>query len=328
MANDRGNMNQLGLRRPDGGSPLDTSPVPAMVGTAAGAFLSAEVPFLGVVLLAFSMRFLMWEGRPRRFVLPVAAFAVGAVALALTRPFAAATMAPAFLVTFCIVLSMTFKRATVLAVSLATVAGALLALVVDTVYAASLGTTARELLTQVFDAVAYSSLGSGIEAGLVADQASSLFNTLWPFVYVMLSVMYVLAAAAGSFLLETRFERRPFPSLASFDAPLWAVGVLAASALLIAASVAVGGSAGYPLSVVGATSLMSVRIIFVLQGFGVVAAKLSQARTGCALRALVVLLLIWVESVLMAVSIVGLLDVWANFRKLPRDASPAPEADM
>ena len=326
MAPFRGDTEEKGLRLRSDGDPTGISPVPAFVGCAVGTFFSGEVPVLGILLLSFSMRFLMWEGRPRRFVLPLLALALGAVAFAAVDIVGLTLALPALIVALGVCAGMAQGRATVLNVSLVVVAGALAGLVVDTGYAAMYGTTAREALSQVFETYMRASLGSGIEEGLAVNEATALFNVLWPFVYVVQSASYAAIAGLGCVFLETRFRARRFPSVAAFDAPLWAVGVLAASALAIAASFA-DTPASYPLSVVGATALMSVRIIFALQGFGVVASRLSGTRTGCVLRGVIVLLLFWAETVFMAMSIVGLIDVWANFRKLPREGSGAASAD-
>ena len=69
------------------------------------------------------------------------------------------------------------------------------------------------------------------------------------------------------------------------------------------------------------TVLLSVRFIFMLQGFGVLLAKLEQHRMGCFTRTLVLLFAVWIETMFFILSIVGLVDVWANFRHLPREGT-------
>lgn len=316
----RGNSGAWGLMRADGGSPVEGSPVPAIVGVAGGILLLSLIPFFGALLLAFSLRLLMWEGRRHRVILSLAPVLVGFTVLALLdAPGAAMVVSPA-LIALAVTASMARGKADTLMVSLAVVAGSLVAFLIDAALAAAAGTTVREVLSGAFQAVMQASLGTGIEEGLALDQSVALFNVLWPFMYVMQSAVYAVAAGAGSWLAEARFSARPAPSLASYDAPLWAVGVLAASILLVGASFT-GVPAADALRCAGATLLMSVRFIFMLEGFGVVSARFAQGRMGCAFRAIVVFVLIWVETVFMAVSIVGLIDVWANFRKLPREGS-------
>ena len=67
---------------------------------------------------------------------------------------------------------------------------------------------------------------------------------------------------------------------------------------------------------------MSVRYIFTIQGLAVVLALLARWRTGCFLRVVVIMFAISLET-MFVLSIIGLIDVWANFRKLPRDGAHA-----
>jgi hypothetical protein len=84
------------------------------------------------------------------------------------------------------------------------------------------------------------------------------------------------------------------------------------------------------LKSIGLNLVLSASVVFALQGAGVFAGVLN--RLGLALG---VRLLAWVilglSSMLMPVaSILGLLDFWVNFRRLPRDGStpPSPTAAM
>ena len=74
------------------------------------------------------------------------------------------------------------------------------------------------------------------------------------------------------------------------------------------------------LRTVSVTLFLAVRIIFLIQGLGVILGLLGRWRIGCFGRFAVIMVAAWLE-VMFVVSIIGLIDVWANFRKLPRDGS-------
>ena len=103
---------------------------------------------------------------------------------------------------------------------------------------------------------------------------------------------------------------------------MWSVGVLAVSIVCFGASFT-----GFPeaevLRTVSFTALMSVRFIFAIQGFGVVSALMNRKKFGCLTRTLCIFLLFWSEAMFFLMSIVGLIDVWADFRHLRRDGSHA-----
>ena len=103
---------------------------------------------------------------------------------------------------------------------------------------------------------------------------------------------------------------------------MWSVAVLAVSIVCVGASFT-----GFPeaqiVRTASVTAIMSVRIIFACQGFGVLSALMARRRFGCVTRFICILLVFWSEMMFFAMSIVGLIDVWANFRNLERDGSHA-----
>ena len=70
------------------------------------------------------------------------------------------------------------------------------------------------------------------------------------------------------------------------------------------------------------TLLLSVRFIFTVQGLGVLMGMLNRWRLGCFTRVVVIMIAVSLET-MFVLSIIGLVDVWANFRKLPRDGARA-----
>ena len=149
--------------------------------------------------------------------------------------------------------------------------------------------------------------------GLLID----MYALLWPLTYMLSAAMSVAYAALGSYFTAFSAGKcAPVHGLLGYDAPLWAVGVLATSILLMAFGT-VPSPVSQILLTVGLTAAMSVRVIFLMQGFGVVSAKLLN-HTGCFMRFFIISFAFWLEMMFMIVSIIGLVDIWANFRKLER----------
>ena len=190
---------------------------------------------------------------------------------------------------------------------------------------AAVATAAGSSLSQVVDglltymvSVAQDAAGTGIQAELIVRQIAPVLKALWPFTYVASAGMDALAAGIGSYLMYVRTSGIPrVPAIAAFDMPMWPVGVLIASILGLSASLSGFPGAEVLLSV-SVTALMSVRFIFAIQGFAVVLTFANRFRFGCLGRTLLLVLSIWLETMFFIVSIVGLIDVWANFRKLTR----------
>lgn len=176
---------------------------------------------------------------------------------------------------------------------------------------------ARSLIDAVISAVA-----DGASLDVVA-QLRSMEGTLlllWPFFYFVLGGLNVLCAHGGARLsdLVPRPGARPW-RLADFEAPRWAVVLLIVGVGLVGVgSVSALGWVGSGLLSAGICSLMAVRFVFMVQGFGVLTWWLTKHRFGCLLRFLVLFLAVDLEASFLVVSLLGLVDFWANFRKLPR----------
>lgn len=297
-----------------------------MVWLALGFVAGTMVPFFGVVMTAYGMREMVEAQGNKGFLLAAAVAAIIAVGSAVAVPAYAAMVAMTFASVAGTVWLMRTHRANVTGVSVLVVLLTLMNLGVEAGFAMMAGTTVSEVYQSMFGAMSdgvVEAAGGGVQAELMARQLEPLFMAIWPFVYVVSSVSDVLAAAIGSFLMGARTTGvARMPVIARFDMPLWPVAVLALSVLGLGAS-----AAGFPGSqavlTVSATVLLSVRIIFALQGFGVVLHLMGRWRLGCFGRTALTVLSIWLETMFFFVSIVGLIDVWANFRKLDRGSSHA-----
>lgn len=288
---------------------------------ALGSFASFVIPFFGVVMMGYGARELPEARGPRGFLFAVAeGIVITAVALFANSGMGMLLVGEVLCV-LGVVWCMRNHAATLAGICAVIVATALVNIGIE----AAVATAAGSSLSQVVDgllaymvSVAQDAAGTGIQAELIVRQIAPVLKALWPFTYVASAGMDALAAGIGSYLMYVRTSGIPrVPAIAAFDMPMWPVGVLIASILGLSASLSGFPGAEVLLSA-SVTALMSVRFIFAIQGFAVVLTFANRFRFGCLGRTLLLVLSIWLETMFFIVSIVGLIDVWANFRKLTR----------
>lgn len=288
---------------------------------ALGSFASFVIPFFGVVMMGYGARELLEARGPRGFLFAVAeGIVITAVALFANSGMGMLLVGEVLCV-LGVVWCMRNHAATLAGICAVIVATALVNIGIE----AAVATAAGSSLSQVVDgllaymvSVAQDVAGTGIQAELIVRQIAPVLKALWPFTYVASAGMDALAAGIGSYLVYVRTSGIPrVPAIAAFDMPMWPVGVLIASILGLSASLSGFPGAEVLLSA-SVTALMSVRFIFAIQGFAVVLTFANRFRFGCLGRTLLLVLSIWLETMFFIVSIVGLIDVWANFRKLTR----------
>lgn len=288
---------------------------------ALGSFASFVIPFFGVVMMGYGARELLEARGPRGFLFAVAeGIVITAVALFANSGMGMLLVGEVLCV-LGVVWCMRNHAATLAGICAVIVATALVNIGIE----AAVATAAGSSLSQVVDgllaymvSVAQDAAGTGIQAELIVRQIAPVLKALWPFTYVASAGMDALAAGIGSYLMYVRTSGIPrVPAIAAFDMPMWPVGVLIASIIGLSASLSGFPGAEVLLSA-SVTALMSVRFIFAIQGFAVVLTFANRFRFGCLGRTLLLVLSIWLETMFFIVSIVGLIDVWANFRKLTR----------
>lgn len=288
---------------------------------ALGSFASFVIPFFGVVMMGYGARELLEARGSRGFLFAVAeGIVITAVALFANSGMGMLLVGEVLCV-LGVVWCMRNHAATLAGICAVVVATALVNIGIE----AAVATAAGSSLSQVVDgllaymvSVAQDAAGTGVQAELIVRQIAPVLKALWPFTYVASAGMDALAAGIGSYLMYVRTSGIPrVPAIAAFDMPMWPVGVLIASILGLSASLSGFPGAEVLLSV-SVTALMSVRFIFAIQGFAVVLTFANRFRFGCLGRTLLLVLSIWLETMFFIVSIVGLIDVWANFRKLTR----------
>ena len=288
---------------------------------ALGSFTSFVIPFFGVVMMGYGARELLEARGSRGFLFAVAeGIVITAVALFANSGMGMLLVGEVLCV-LGVVWCMRNHAATLAGICAVIVATALVNIGIE----AAVATAAGSSLSQVVDgllaymvSVAQDAAGTGIQAELIVRQIAPVLKALWPFTYVASAGMDALAAGIGSYLMYVRTSGIPrVPAIVAFDMPMWPVGVLIASILGLSALLCGFPGAEVLLSV-SVTALMSVRFIFAIQGFAVVLTFANRFRFGCLGRTLLLVLSIWLETMFFIVSIVGLIDVWANFRKLTR----------
>lgn len=288
---------------------------------ALGSFTSFVIPFFGVVMMGYGARELLEARGSRGFLFAVAeGIVITAVALFANSGMGMLLVGEVLCV-LGVVWCMRNHAATLAGICAVIVATALVNIGIE----AAVATAAGSSLSQVVDgllaymvSVAQDAAGTGIQAEMIVRQIAPVLKALWPFTYVASAGMDALAAGIGSYLMYVRTSGIPrVPAIVAFDMPMWPVGVLIASILGLSASLSGFPGAEVLLSV-SVTALMSVRFIFAIQGFAVVLTFANRSRFGCLGRTLLLVLSIWLETMFFIVSIVGLIDVWANFRKLTR----------
>lgn len=140
---------------------------------------------------------------------------------------------------------------------------------------------------------------------------------LLPAGFFLLSGANVLGAHAGA-----RFTKPITPQnmwrLERFDAPTWSM-----IALIIAVFLCALGATQSLLLSAGLSLLAALRFIFLLQGCAVVSWWFGKYRAGCLLRLVVIFLAIELEASFFVLSLLGLVDFFANFRKLKRARTAA-----
>lgn len=241
----------------------------------------------------------------------------------------AVLLAPAF-VALTMVVGLMQRRSALVGVTVLTAVFAVASLGSNALRAWLLGTT---FLVQTREAVdsavaqfveAAGGVGSdgmlwGIEPELLAD---TMFR-LWPVDYFVTALLSAIVAVAVIGWAATRSgtEVNRLPRLDALDLSphvLWPF--IGAFAFLAAGRTMQDGS---PATTIGLNLLVGTRVLLLAQGLGVVSALYRRLGIGRWARGIGYVLLSLADSLLPLVSIAGLIDFWANFRKLPREDSSA-----
>jgi hypothetical protein len=298
----------------------------------AGAVLAADLPFAGVPLAAGALGWLAYRHGY--------AAAVGAAILATAAScFVAGSWVVAVLVAPALLAAgplaawaltrwpaMWVIVGVTLVVLTASVAlDASVAAVEGRTFAEQHRTVSAEMRALVVQSAERSGSADAAAAAEIADQAARVWLTMWPSLYLyvagLTAVLAVPAVSRAGRVLGR--EVRALPPLPDLDFSLHVVWPAIAGLALLAAAAYLRQPDGW-MQIVGANTLLIVRPVLFFQGVGMFAALYRKAGVGRFARFLGFVLLGLSESLVPSVSIVGLADLFANFRKLPRAGEGAP----
>ncbi len=175
------------------------------------------------------------------------------------------------------------------------------------------------LLDEMRDVVVASLGGtSQVAVSAAVDQTIELFGKVWALMYVTRAAVAVLMGLLGLMLARRDTYQKVYAAFTRFDMPLWGVvGLIAGIACLALATAGFSGAAAF--EAVGLNILFCLRVLYFLQGLAVAMYLMDARHWGPVSRVLVLAVLLMAELGLYAVSVFGVIDVWANFRGLPRD---------
>lgn len=284
--------------------------------------MGGAFPLVGFPLAAAGLAGLIFSGHP------VAAALVGGLAVALGTfllPVDALLLAPAFVAMLFAIGGM-HKRSALANTALLTsvlMAGlvartTLAAWLQDMTVAALTKKTAEAALTTL-GAVASTGTGESTVFGVEPEMLVDVMARVWPFDHFAnaLLVAVVTVAVAGWAAARTGAEVRRLPHLAALDLSVHVLWPLVGAFAFLAAGRAFDGAD--IATTIGLNLLLGVRLLLLAQGLGVAAAFYSRVGLAKLIRVVGYVLLVVADMMLPLVSMVGLIDFWANFRKLPRD---------
>ncbi len=181
------------------------------------------------------------------------------------------------------------------------------------------GTTLADQFALAIDAYLDGLKGLSIDADLQVARVRTLIDAIWPTAFVMIVFIGFVPSIMGAKIGARRQgidvgRDEPFEL---FDLPLWVVGALIASIAILALRTVFPAYA-HQLLMVGATLLVSLRLAFAMQG-GAVLSWFKRTRGWRGLfGAVITVVALYLELNLFVLTIVGILDIWMNMRRLNR----------
>lgn len=150
------------------------------------------------------------------------------------------------------------------------------------------------------------------------QEAFSLILKTWPLLYLVqgawLTVLALLALAVVRHISPFRMGR----ACSGFAVPLWGLAVLATGAVCFFLGTAEATSNAVP-ETTGLCLLLSVRVLYVLQGLAVAATLLRRTSLGPVLRGVLIALLLLLELRYCVLCVFGCIDTFAHFRGRKRE---------
>ncbi|TLM78951.1 MAG: DUF2232 domain-containing protein [Actinobacteria bacterium] len=308
--------------------PVNAGRTAALVVTGViAAFAARFVPVVGVPLAAMALASLAGSGQ---VALAVVTALAGAAAASWTDPYAAVFVVPALLLAGPGVVAAARRWPPVRVMLVLT--GALFAASVasDALSFAAQGTSivaqSAEAASQVVKVFGEALATTGDAATVKVMQAEiaslgKLVAMMWPSSYfetaALTAVLAVIAATRAAAARGAQVNLPP--RLAEVDLSVHFVWPVAVGLLLLAASPVVDTDSRIVLAA-GANLLVAARLAFLVQGMGVASSTMRKMGIGGPGRVIGSVMLLVADFLTYAVSVVGLADMWMNFRRLPRES--------
>lgn len=298
--------------------------VVAGLATVAGAVLATALPFVGLPLAAAALGWLALRNGPG--VASIAALLGTAFAVPILGWPAAFFVGPALLAVGPGTAWALKRWSVVRVITGLTIVLVVAAIAYDVIASAASGTTFLAARSAEAKAMQSIVVQSGAQSGTdkrtvsdLADQVSQMWLMLWPVLYLYVSGLSAVLCVP----LVSRLGRglgepvSATPQLAELDLSIHAVWPTIAGLALLALAAFQHQSAG-TAQAVGLNLLLAVRPVLFFQGLGDFAALYRKAGVGRVARGFGFVFLAFSESLVPSVSVVGLVDLFANLRKLPR----------
>lgn len=163
--------------------------------------------------------------------------------------------------------------------------------------------------------------GSGTVASTAAlDQTLALMARVWPLIYLARALGVVVLGLFGLMLARRDTYQSVYAAFLRYEVPLWGVAALVGALACLAC-----GAAGLPGSQTwedaGLNVLLCLRVAFFLQGLAVAMCLMDRTSWGPFARVLCIACMLMAELGLCAVSVFGVIDVWADFRRIGRQGA-------
>ena len=193
---------------------------------------------------------------------------------------------------------------------------------IDAALLAAWGSNLLDYVMSVFDEMGQQmSLVAGQSGGVVLsaamEQSIELMRTIWPLIYLGQAAVTVIAGLVALAIARRESPRCLYEAFVRYDMPLWGMVLIVACAACWAAAQYLPSWSAALMS--AATCLfMCLRVLYFLQGLAVAMSLMDAHGFGPVARILIIVLLLMLESALYVVCVIGAVDVFANFRRLPR----------
>ncbi len=156
---------------------------------------------------------------------------------------------------------------------------------------------------------------SSVSVQATVDSTVGLLGWIWPLIYAMRAACTVCFGLVGLEVARRDSFQKVHEAFKRCDVPLWIVALFIASVACLAGW-SVFGVLPEVVGVVALNVFICMRVVFFLQGCAVMLSLMDSHGWGFFPRVLLLSVAFIAEVSLSAVCILGLVDVWADFRKL------------